>query len=88
MHFVAFEHFAKSACLASLSAATPTLLSKWYTLWASVFLGIGLAGFLLLCDFLNDLSVAFAQKDKKWYRHQFSLFDPNTVTIGEHLGDY
>jgi hypothetical protein len=84
---MAFERFARSARLASHSAATPTFLSKWYTLWASVFLGIGLAGFLLLCDFLKDLSTALARKDKKWYRHHFSLFDPKIVTIGEDLGE-
>ncbi|KAF8805405.1 hypothetical protein BYT27DRAFT_7193172 [Phlegmacium glaucopus] len=85
MYFMAFEHFARNARLASLSAATPTLLSKWYTLWASVFLGIGVAAFLLLCDFLMDLPAAFARKDGKWYRHQFALFHPNIVTIGEDL---
>ena len=87
MHFMAFEHFASSARLASLSAATPTFISKWYTLCASVFLGIGVAGFLLMCDFLKDLSTALARKGKKWYTHQFSLFDPKVVTIGEDLGE-
>ena len=70
MHFMAFEHFARSARLAPLSAATPTFLSIWYTLWASVFLGIGVARFLLMCDFLKDLSTALARKGKKWYSLQ------------------
>ena len=87
MHFMAFEHFARSARLASLSSPTPTYLSKWYTLWASIFLGIGIAGFLLMCDFLKDLSIALTKKGTKWYTHQFSLFDPNIVTIGEDLGE-
>jgi len=85
MYFMAFEYFAKNARLASLSSATPTLLSKWYTFWASIFLVIGVAGFLLVCDFLKDLSTALARKGRKWYTHQFSLFDPKIVTIGEDL---
>lgn len=84
---MAFERFARNARLDSLSTATPTFLSKLYTLWASVFLGIGVAGFLLMCDFLKDLPAAFSRKDKKWYRHQFSLFNPNIVTIGEDLSN-
>jgi hypothetical protein len=87
MHFMAFEYFSRNARLASLSSATPTLLSKWYTLWASIFLGIGIAGFLLMCDFLKDLSTALARKGRKWYTHHFSLFDPKIVTIGEDLGE-
>ena len=91
---MAFEYFARNARLASLSSAssTPTFLSKWYTLWASIFLGIGIAGFLLMCDFLKDLSIALARTWKgdlkKWYTHQFSLFDPKIVTVGEDLGEY
>jgi len=91
MHFMAFEHFARNARLASLSSTTPTFLSKWYTLWASLFLVIGIAGFLLMCDFLKDLSTAFKLvrkgTTKKWYTYQFSLFDPKIVTIGEDLGE-
>ena len=87
MHFMAFEYFARNARLASFSAATPTFLSKFYTFWASVFLGIGVAGFLLLCDFLNELPAALSQKNQKWYEHKFSVFNPNIVTMGEDLGE-